>query len=129
MAKRSYKNKTRSLQPAVMKLHYRVPLGSPDSINYISISESVSRLNRRFYRQGMNWAVANVRFNMLPKQSTSIGMEVYVNTIPHTWSVANAWMKTYALWKKQQDDALSMTDSLDTAARFPVTIGCRSSSY
>ena len=119
MARSSFKNKTRSLQPAVMKLHFAVavPEGG-SSTNYISISHCVSRLNRRFYRQGLNWAVANVKVVQQPGITAATGSSAYVNTIPHTWAVANAWMKTYALWKRQQDEALAQTDSSETAARF-----------
>jgi len=116
MARRSYKNKTRSLQPAVMKLHFVVPQGT--QTGYISISHSVSRLNRRFYRQGLNWAVGNVRITQLPASVTGSGSTCYVNSIPHTWAVANAWNKTMKLWLKQQNDALAATDSEDTAAAF-----------
>jgi len=114
MARR--KSKARTLQPAVMKMNFVVPQGTQTS--YISISHSVSRLNRRFYRQGLNWAVANVTVTQLPAAATGSGSTAYVNTIPHTWSVANAWMKSFSLWKKQQDEALENSDSIETAARF-----------
>lgn len=117
MAKRKFNQKARALQPAVMKLHFVVP-ADEDSINYISISHCVSRLNRRFYRQGLNWAVANVKVTQQPGSTSPGGSTSYVNTIPHTWTVANAWMKSYSLWKKQQDEALENSDSLDMAARF-----------
>ena len=122
MAKRSFNKKARALAPAVMKLNFAIPRNS-SSIHFISISHSVSRLNRRFYRQGLNWAVGNVKVVLLPTQVaapgvTTVGAECYISTIPHTWTVANAWMKSFSLWKKQQDDALALTDSQETAARF-----------
>jgi len=115
MARRSYKNKTRKLQPAVMRLNF---VASGNTTSYISISNAVSRLNRRFYRQGINWAVANVRVTSQPATNPTNGSEVYVSSLPHTWSVANAWIKSFSLWKKQQDDALDRTDSRDMAARY-----------
>jgi len=119
MAKRSFNKKARALAPAVMKLHFVVPVtGTGSSTSYISISNAVSRLNRRFYRQGLNWAIANVKVSQLQGTAAASGSTCYVNTIPHTWTTANAWMKSFSLWKKQQDDALMASDSMETAARF-----------
>lgn len=123
MAKRSFNKKARALAPAVMKLHYAIPRAGGTSSNYISISNSVSRLNRRFYRQGLNWAVANMKVVLLPKATpgpgvTSVGTEFYASTMPHTWSVANAWMKSFSLWKKQQDEAMANSDSSERIARY-----------
>jgi len=116
MARRSYKNKTRTLQPAVMKLNFAVPHGTQTS--YLSISHCVSRLNRRFYRQGLNWAIANVKITQLPASAVGSGSTCYVNSLPHTWSTANAWMKSFSLWKRQQDEAMALTSSQETVARY-----------
>lgn len=116
MAKRKYNQKARALQPAVMKMNFVVATNAASQ--YISLSHCASRLNRRFYRQGLNWAVANVKVTTLPALNSALGSVCYVNSIPHTWSVANAWLKTMKLWKKQQDEALASSDSLETAARW-----------
>lgn len=115
MAKNNSYRKARTLQPAVMKLYF---IADANGHSYVSISHSASRMNRRFYRQGLNWAVKNVSVVTLPAVSSALGSIAYVNTIPHTWSTANAWMKTFSLWKKQQDDALAVTDSEETVARY-----------
>jgi len=112
MARRS---KTRKLQPAVMKLHFAF---ATNSTNFVSISEATSRLNRRFMRQGLNWAVANVRVTTQPATATSVGSSCYVNTIPHTWTVANAWNKAYHAWKDQQDHAIEEAGLESAVARF-----------
>lgn len=114
MARRK-QTKARALQPAPMKIYFI--LGS--NLNgYVSISHSVSRMNRRFYRQGLNWAVKNVRVTTLPATNAALGSVAYVNSIPHTWASANSWMKSYSLWKRQQDEALAASGSSETAARF-----------
>lgn len=102
MARRK-KTKARVLPPAVMKLNYMIPL---NTTGYVSISESVSRMNRRFYRQGLNWAVANVRVLTAAAASPGVGSLCFVNSLPHTWPVANSWNKSFHAWKNQQDDAL-----------------------
>jgi len=120
MARRK-STKVRTLQPAVMKLNFRVPVTETGNslANYIDISEAVSRVNRRFYRQGLNWAVKNVKISMLPAADLNVQPAVaYVNTLQHTWTTANAWNKAYHLWKRQQDDAIDETSSQATVARF-----------
>lgn len=121
MAKRKYNQKARALQPAVMKLHYalQTPEGAvSSSTHYLSITRDISRLNRRFYRQGLNVAIANIKVTTLPAAAGVQGSQCYVNSIPHTWSVANSWMKSFTLWKKQQDDAIAESGSQDVVARF-----------
>lgn len=109
------RTKVRTLEPAVMKLHF---VAATDSTNYISIAHSLSRLNRRFYRQGMNWAVANVQVLQQPGSTPAGGSTSYVNTIPHTWPVANAWVKAYHAWKDQQDDAIAEMGGESGVARY-----------
>lgn len=116
MAKRSFNQKARALQPAVMKLHFAVPLNGVNHV--VDLSECTSRLNRRFMRQGLNWAVANVRLTTMPSIAAATGADSYVNTIPHTWSVANAWMKAFSAWRLQQDEAMADGGSESAIARF-----------
>jgi len=117
MARR--KTKTRSLQPAVMKLHFAVPVPEGGtSTSYIDISQCVSRLNRRFYRQGLNWAIGNVKVTQQPGSTLPGGGTAYVSTIPHSWTVANSWVKAYHAWKTQQDEAVDAAGAESAVARF-----------
>jgi hypothetical protein len=115
MAKRTFNKKARALEPAVMKLHFAVPADSVSK--YIDISECVSRVCRRFYRQGLNWAVANVKITVLPNAGAAPS-QAYVNTIPHTWPVASGWVKAFHAWKDQQDEAIAESGSESAVARF-----------
>ena len=66
---------------------------------YIDIAQCLSLLNRRFYRQGMQYAVEDM-------EVLSDGVnEVAVYRLPHTWIVASAWEKCMRNWKEQQDEA------------------------
>jgi len=117
MARR--KSKVRSLPPAPMKLFFGVPVTEGgSSTSYISISHALSRLNRRFYRQGYNYAVANVKITQYPSKPAASGSTCYVNTIPHTWPSANGWLKAYHAWKDQQDSALEEAGAESVVARF-----------
>jgi hypothetical protein len=116
MAKRKFNQKARTLEPAVMKLHFQVSENASNVL--ISLSKATSQLNRRFMRQGLNWSVANLRITQLPALTLSAGSTGYVSTIPHTWPVAMAWKTGYLAWKNQQDDALAESDSESAVARF-----------
>jgi len=110
------RKKSKTLAPAVMKLNFSVPQGTQTS--YVSISHAVSRLNRRFYRQGLNWAVANVKVTQLPAAAVGSGSTCYVNSLPHTWTTANAWVKAYHSWKNQQDEAVDSANAESVVARY-----------
>ena len=55
------------IQPAVMTLNLVIPSTAPGAIasETLDLSQCASLLNRRFYRQGLNWAVRDLRFSLL----------------------------------------------------------------
>ncbi len=89
------------MQPAQTVLSYEVPDGN----SYIDIAEGLSQVNRRAYRQGMEYAVGKIVFSFLgnPQQITSV--RIGVHTAGNTWTVHNAWKKAYAHWIAQQRNA------------------------
>lgn len=116
MAKRKYSmTKQKKIQPMPLKLNYR--MGADAQIGYIDIARDVSRLARKFIRQGQLFAVGNVRITM-PSASTTAGNAVYISAMQNTWTVSNAWHKAFALWRKQQDDAIEESGSQSAVARF-----------
>lgn len=80
-----------------MKLHFAADVNSS---NFISISNAVSRLNRRFYRQGLNWAVAG--FKVLTDSNSGIT----ISKVPNTWVASQAWKKAFEAWNDQQMEAI-----------------------
>lgn len=112
MARRSMKAK---IQPAVMKMNFtinQVDGGVTGDFNYIDLSQCVSIMNRRFYRQGLNWAVAGFKFI-----TTGTGI-VGVNKLPNTWVMGNAWEKTFRAWQKQQKEVLEDGNQESIKAKF-----------
>ncbi len=94
----------KKIQPAVKTLRFNVPLGGT---NFIDLSQCASIVNRRFYRQGLNWAVAGITI------FTSGGQgEILVSKIPDTWVAANSWMKGFATWQKSVNEALEEAESV-----------------
>ncbi|AXH78521.1 MAG: hypothetical protein [Circular genetic element sp.] len=109
MAKR--KSRQMKIEPAVQTLSFSMV---NNGTNYIDLSRAASAINRRFYRQGLNWAVAGIQFTLVGAGTGSIT----VSKIPNTWMSANAWKKSFALWNKQQMEALADGGSESAEARF-----------
>jgi len=112
MAKRSVVHKPKKLQPAELTFNFRLPTHSEvgNSRQNLDLSQVASLLNRRFYRQGLAWAVAGftLHTNALASQIGSFT----VRKLPTTWVMSNAWEKGFRTWKKMNDDALEGTESV-----------------
>jgi hypothetical protein len=86
---------------------------SANETGYIDISQCASILNRRFYRQGLQWAVAGVKIQTV----TGVGT-VTVSKLPETWVVGASWEKSMSKWMQQQDSALEEMGAGETKARY-----------
>jgi len=105
--------KQKKLEPAVETLYFTAtlpPLGG-DTF-YCDLSQMASIVNRRFYRQGINWAVAGLTMY------TNSSSGVTISKLPNTWITANAWEKAFRLWNKQQMDAIEDAGAESAVARF-----------
>jgi len=86
------------MQPAQTVLTYTIP----DGVSYIDIAEGLSQVNRRAYRQGMEYAVGKVTFGFQGNPVQILNVQLFCQTAGNTWSVHNAWKKAYSVWIKQQ---------------------------
>ena len=107
MARRKYSTKTRKIEPAVMTLLYQLPAGVP-AVSHIDLSQSASLINRRFYRQGINWAVAG--FKVVAASGVTGSMSVL--KLPNTWVMSNAWEKGFRAWQDMNKKALEEAGSV-----------------
>ena len=78
----------------------------------IDLSQVASAVNRRFYRQGLNWAVAGF------KLVSPVTANVKINKLPNTWSLANGWTKVFKAWQRQQRDAVGDGVQESVVAKF-----------
>ena len=99
------------IQPAVLTLSF-ASSESGASTEFIDLSQVASIVNRRFYRQGINWAVAGFKFSSL-KAGT-----VFVTKLPNTWVMSNAWEKAFRAWQRQQREALDDGTQESVRAKF-----------
>ena len=103
MAKRKYSGNRNKIQPAVQTLTFTVPASQAGVTSYIDLSQVTSLVNRRFYRQGINWAVGGFKF-----VGGSTGV-LQISKLPNTWVMSNAWEKSMRAWLKMTRDAMEET--------------------
>ncbi len=88
------------LQNAVTTMRFEVAQsGAPQ---YLDLSAAASVLNRRFYRQGLQWAVSG--FTVIAPSGSS--GDFTITKLPTNWTVSNSWEKGFRAWQRQQNDAL-----------------------
>jgi len=95
-------SKRKKMEPAVETLYIRTPTvtGGGSSTFYMDLSQVASIVNRRFYRQGINWAVGGFKI------TSATPSTIIVQKLPNTWSLAGAWNKAFHAWNDQQMEAI-----------------------
>jgi len=107
--------KLKKIEPAVqtLSLFFSVPAATTVQ-QTLDLSQCASLVNRRFYRQGLIWAVGRIK--ILSSSVTNPLGVVTVTKLPDTWVMSNSWHKGYSAWRKMNDEALQETESV--RARF-----------
>ena len=100
--------KRKKVEPSALSMNFISPVvtaGAPEQF-FIDLSQCASLLNRRFYRQGINWAVSNIKISA-PQNGT-----IFVQKLPNTWTMSNAWHKGFAAWQRMNNEALEEAESV-----------------
>lgn len=100
--------KRRKVEPAALSLQFSTPTvtaGQKEQF-FIDLSQCASLLNRRFYRQGLNWAVAGIKI------TTSGDGVITTQKLPNTWTMSNAWHKGMATWQRMNKEASDEAESI-----------------
>jgi hypothetical protein len=116
MAKRKYSGKRMKMEPAVQTITLGIdavtafyPEGQPTLKTYfVDLSQIASVLNRRAYRQGINWAVAGIKVTA----ASGTSGDVRVSKLPNTWVLAEAWKKSMRAWLRMNREALEESPSV-----------------
>ncbi len=112
------KGRSRKIEPAVKTLTFTLAVppqvdGVPGEIDgFIDLSQCACLVNRRFYRQGLNWAVASVKILSTPAGAGNLDGSVSLTKLPETWVMSNAWTKGFHSWKDMNDEALDESESV-----------------
>ena len=113
------RKRAKKMQPAVTRLWFHID--SSNATNYLDISLAASAANRRFYRQGLSWAVAGMTLHTSPTTDPegnplTVTGNFDVSKIPETWMAANAHTMVKNIWMKSQDQVLD--DQPSIAAKY-----------
>jgi hypothetical protein len=104
--------KGKKLQPAPTRLAFVLPSDTVNGYHYIDLSQVASIVNRRAYRQGINWAVAGIT---VVSGGTTSGAVTNIMKLPNTWVCSGAWEKSMRAWLRQQNEALANLDNVEPA--------------
>jgi len=109
--KSSYRGKeqrSNKIEPSVQTLSFLTTPTGATATDYIDLSQVASLVNRRFYRQGINWAVAGFKF----LRPAGFEGAVRISKLPNTWVMANSWEKTMRTWMRMNNEALEEAESI-----------------
>ncbi len=103
----------KKIEPAVMTLNFTSsPSQGGGMTDFIDLSQVCSLMNRRFYRQGLNWAVAGIKvFGVRDCQ-------ILVSKLPTTWVLGNAWEKSFRSWQRMIDNATEESGAQSIKGKF-----------
>lgn len=104
------KKRVSKIEPAVLTLNYEIQTSTSGVDNYIDLARDLSDLNRRLYRQGMQYAVGGL--TITDDLGSTRGLEINVSTAGNTWITQNAWKKGQALWMEMQKEVLESNPSV-----------------
>jgi len=108
MAKRRSSKRGNKIEPAAQTLSFAIPVPNGSSFQYIDLSQVASLVNRRFYRQGINWAVAGFKF--LSDSGTTGAVQI--SKLPNSWIMSNSWEKSFRAWSQMNREAMAEAPSL-----------------
>ena len=108
--------KRKKIEPAVMTLTVNSTTVGPGLTQafYLDLSQCASLVNRRFYRQGINWAVAGMKVLTAP----NFGGSLRVSKLPMTWVTFQAYKAAFDAWNKQQMDAVEDSQAESAVAAY-----------
>lgn len=107
--------KTKKMEPAITSLVYEMPTSDVGVGRYVDIASDLSRLNRKLFRQGYQYAVAGVTVTddvEVPAPGASHALELTVSTGGNSWIIQNAWTKGYSLWNEMNKEVLEDNPSV-----------------
>lgn len=93
-----------------MPVNLTVPFGN--SSFTADLSQMACLMNRRFYRQGLNWAVAGFKVRIVGTGQGS----VLAKKLPTTWTFSNSWTKGFRTW--QEMNSRAEEDAQSVSGRF-----------
>lgn len=99
----------KNIEPAVQTMFVQYTVAPGALVDHtVDLSQIASLANRRFYRQGLNWAVAGIKVITNAAATGSIISQ----KLPNTWTLANSWTKGFKTWQEMNKKALEETEGV-----------------
>lgn len=89
-------------------LTYQFAANEMNTPKYIDLAQSLSKINRKLFRQGMIYEIESITAVNPNAPATGVGLAV----LPCNWVTRNAWVKAHALWKQMNLKVLSDNPSV-----------------
>jgi len=114
MARR--KQRRNKIEPSAMKIFLPIPswdgISTESSKWFADLNQIKSIVNRRFYRQGTNIAIAGITLHTPGYANSGAPFYIQPNTtftisrLPNSWVLSNSWEKSMRTWLKMNREAL-----------------------
>lgn len=113
------RKRSKKIEPSVQTFFfsYLTP-GGASNTNYIDLSQCASVLNRRFYRQGLQWAVKGIKVLTGAQAVPGTNVSVTVSKLPTTWVMSNAWEKSFRAWLRMIKNATDESGAESIKGKF-----------
>ncbi len=116
MARKRMKSK---IQPAVQTMSFVFQAQSDaKERRFIDLSQCASLMNRRFYRQGINWAVAGFKVLSYAPGGGAVSGQISIGKLPNTYVMSNAWEKSFRAWQQMIKNATDESGSESIKGKF-----------
>lgn len=108
-----------SFTPANRFLRYQLvgpvdPVATPEKSRFIDLAKDLSAVNRRLYRQGKVYQIANIT---VTSRNTVDGL-VSFSTAPDTWVTRGAWRRGFQIFNAMNKKVLDMPGSSSRKGRY-----------
>jgi hypothetical protein len=104
----------KKIEPAVQTMWVTVSTSAGATTNnFVDLSQIASLVNRRFYRQGINWAVSGIEtYSTISTDGVEAQGNIIISKLPSTWVMSNAWEKGFRSWQRMNNEALEEAPSV-----------------
>lgn len=92
-----------------------VAAGATENLT-VDLSQCASLVGRRFYRQGILWAVNSVK--VLTSSANVPLANITLQKLPHSWVFSNAWEKGFRAWQEMNNKAVEESDQQSLKGKF-----------
>ena len=117
-AKKSVAKKKKSgITPVNRFLRYQITTSNnpnTETSHYIDLARDLSMVNRRLYRQGKVYQIANIS---ITSRNTVDGLASF-STAPDTWITRAAWQRGFEMWNKMQAKVLDQPGQKSRKGRY-----------